>query len=220
MKRKGNIYEEICKVENVKKAILKATNRKKYRIEVQEVYNNIDFYTLELQKMLLNKTYMPSEYIEKKIYDGARQKERIIYKPKFYPDQCVHWCLMLNIERLLARGMYDYSCACVKNRGILYGVKYIKKILVRDRKNTKYCLKLDIKKYYPSVNKEMLKRKFMRIIKDRDVLDLVDLIINSSKQGLPIRQLYFTMVCKFLFAGFRSLYKGRIESSLLCQIYG
>ena len=83
--------------------------------------------------------------------------------------------------------MYDYCCASVKDRGIHYGAKYIKKILVRDRKNTKYCLKLDIKKFYPSIDKQILKRKFLRIIKDRATLDLIDLIIDSSKEGVPIR---------------------------------
>ncbi len=83
--------------------------------------------------------------------------------------------------------MYDYCCASVEDRGIHYGAKYIKKILVRDRKNTKYCLKLDVKKFYPSIDRQILKRKFMRIIKDRDTLDLIDLIVDSGKEGLPIR---------------------------------
>ena len=161
---------------------------------------------MQIKNMLENKTYIPSKYIEMKIHDGTRKKERIIYKPRFYPDQIVHWCLMLQIEDVLMRGMYEFCCASIKNRGILYAARHIKKILVRDRKNTKYCLKLDIKKFYPSINKEILKRKFRRIIKDRDTLELIDLIVDSSKEGLPIRQLYKPMVCKFLLARFRSLY--------------
>ena len=94
---------------------------------------------------------------------------------------------MLQIKDLLKRGMYDYCCASGEGRGVHYGARYIKKILVRDRKNTKYCLKLDIKKYYPSINKELLKRKFRKIIKCRDTLDLMDLIVDSSDAGLPIR---------------------------------
>ena len=64
--------------------------------------------------------------------------------------------------------------------------KYIEKILVRDRKNTKYCLKLDVKKFYPSIDKEILKRKFRRKIKERETLELIDKIIDSSEEGLPI----------------------------------
>ena len=41
--------------------------------------------------------------------------------------------------------MYYYSCASIKGIGVYYGSKYLKKILKCDRKNTKYCLKLDIK---------------------------------------------------------------------------
>lgn len=118
------------------------------------------------------------------------------------------------------KGMYEYCCASVPNRGIHYGGKYIKKILVNDRKNTKYALKLDVKKFYPSINKEIMKRKFMRVIKDRDTLDLIDKIIDSSESGLPIRKLYFTMVCKFFSTRFRSLYKRKIKSSILFAIHG
>ena len=83
--------------------------------------------------------------------------------------------------------MYEFCCASIKGRGILYAAKHIKKILVKDRKNTKYCLKLDIKKFYPSIDKQNLKLKFMRIIKERETLDLIDSIIDSGKDGLPIR---------------------------------
>lgn len=83
--------------------------------------------------------------------------------------------------------MYDYTCASIPNRGIHYGAKHIKKILVNDKKNTKYALKLDVKKFYPSTDKEIMKRKFRKIIKDRDTLDLIDIIVDSSEQGLPIR---------------------------------
>lgn len=195
MKRKSNIYQKIIEPDNIRKAILNASKGKKTRKSVEKILCNIEYYTLDIHNMLKNKTYKPSPYHEMKIHDGTRKKERIIYKPMFYPDQCIHWALMQQIEPLLKKGMYEFCCASVKDRGIHYASKHIKKILVRDRKNTKYCLKLDVKKFYPSMDKEILKRKFMRIIKDRDVLDLLDLIVDSSKNGVPIRKLYFTMVC-------------------------
>lgn len=130
--------------------------------------------------------YRPSPYVEMKIHDGANKKERIIYKPRFYPDQIVHWALMLQIEPLLMKGMYEFCCASVKGRGIMRGMRHIKKILVQDRKYTKYCLKLDIKKFYPSIDKQILKNKFRRILKDKDTLNLIDLIIDSGIEGIPI----------------------------------
>lgn len=186
MKRKNNIYEKIIEPDNIKKAILNASKGKKARKSVNKIFCNVEYYTLEIQNMLKNKTYEPSPYHEMKIHDGNRKKERIIYKPMFYPDQCVHWALMQQIEPLLMRGMYVFCCASIKNRGIHYASNHIKKILIRDRKNTKYCLKLDVKKFYPSINKEIMKRKFRKIIKDREVLDLLDKIVDSGNKGLPI----------------------------------
>lgn len=186
MKRKGNIYQLIVEKENIKEAILNSSKGKRDRKSVKKIIDNIDHYTQEIHNMLVNKTYIPSPYIEMKIHDGTRKKERIIYKPRYYPDQIIHWCIMQNIESLFLRGMYEFCCASIRNRGIHYASRHIKKILVRDRKNTKYCLKLDIKKFYPSINKDILKRKFMRIIKDRDTLDLLDLIVDSSNEGVPI----------------------------------
>ena len=186
MKRVGNLYSKICEKSNIQKAINKASLRKKNRENVKKIIENQIFYIEKLNKILNNKEYKPNPYREVKIHDGVRKKERIIYKPQFYPDQVIHWALMLQLEPILLRGMYYYCCGSVKNRGILHGAKYIKKILVRDRKNTKYCLKLDVKKFYPSINKEILKHKFLKIIKCRDTLDLIDLIIDSSKEGLPI----------------------------------
>ena len=187
MKRIGNVWNSIIDKNNIQKAIYNASRGKKNRKLVQTILNNIVFYTNELQEILIN-GYISSGYKKKKIFDGARQKERIIYKPYFYPDQCIHWALMQVIEDVICRGMYEFCCASVKNRGELYAVKYIEKILVKDRKNTKYYIKLDIKKFYQSINKEILKNKFRNIIKDRNTLILMDIIVDSFEDsGVPIR---------------------------------
>lgn len=220
MKRIANLYSKIVDKNNIQKAILYASKRKKDRKNVQKVLDNMAFCVDDIYRMLSTETYKPSPYYKVAIHDGVRKKERIIYKPKFYPDQCIHWSLMLQLEPIILKGMYYYCCGSVKNRGIAHGMKYIKKILVRDRKNTKYCLKLDIKKFYPSINKEILKKKFRYVLKDGQTLNLINIIIDSAEEGVPIRKLLLTMVCKFLFARFGPLYQGGIESTLLYKVYG
>lgn len=79
MKRKGNIYCEIIKPENIKTAIMHASIGKKKRVNVQKVLNNLDKNVFEIQKMLINNTYIPSPYEQKIIHDGARKKERVIF---------------------------------------------------------------------------------------------------------------------------------------------
>lgn len=186
MKRKGFIYEKIVELDNIELAICKASMGKTKRKNVEKILDSPTYYAMQVQKMLKEKSYTPSPYIEMIIHDGANKKERIIYKPRFYPDQVVHWALMLQIQSIIYKGMYELCCASIKGRGIQRGMNYLKRILVNDRKYTKYCLKLDVKKFYPSIDKDILKSKFRKIIKDKDTLDLIDVIIDSGKEGLPI----------------------------------
>lgn len=186
MKRIGNVFEKITQLGNIESAIMHASKGKKGRKSVEKILDSPTYYAMQIQKMLKEKTYKPSPYIIMKIQDGVRKKERIIFKPYFYPDQCIHWALMLYLEPILFKRMYHWNCASIKGRGLHHGMRHLKRILVDDRKYTKYCLKLDVKKFYPSIDKEILKNKFKKVLKDKDVLWLIDSIIDSADEGVPI----------------------------------
>jgi RNA-directed DNA polymerase len=185
MKRTGNIYAKITTEENLRKAALSASLGKRDKFFVKKILENQDKYIERVQKILLSKEGILSPYSVKEIQDGSSGKIRNIYKPKFFPDQIIHWALMLQIEPLIMRGMYQYSCGSVPGRGILYGKKALESWIKKDKERTRYYLKMDIKKFYPSINNELLKQAFRRIIKDEECLWLIDLIIDSA-EGLPI----------------------------------
>lgn len=50
-----------------------------------------------------------------------------------------------------------------------------------DPEECKYCLKLDARHYYQSINHELLKQKYARMFKDTDLLWLLNEIIDSIK---------------------------------------
>ena len=79
------------------------------------------------------------------------------------------------------------SCtyACIKGRGIHGAYRGVKKSL-EDVEGTKYCLKLDIAKCYASLDHEILKRTIRKKIKDSVLLSVLDEIIDSWKNGVPI----------------------------------
>ena len=185
LKRVGYIYEKICDLDNIKTATMKSSLGKRNHKHVKEVLDNIDEYAARVQKLLLNQKYVPSPYIIKTIQDGSSQKVREIYKPNYFPDQIIHWALMLQIQPVIMRGMYRYTCGSVPGRGTSDGQKTLRKWLGNDIKNTKYCLKMDISKFYPSIDNELLKGMFRKKIKDEKCLWLIDTIIESN-QGLPI----------------------------------
>lgn len=186
MKRVGNIFEKICDIENIYTAIRNAARGKKHRKTVAYVLDNQEKAARLIQEMLVNKTYKPKPYRTFEIKDGPRQKTRTIFCPAYFHDQIIHWALMQIIEPVLMRGMYKFCCGSIPNRGVHYGKRYLEKWIKRDRKHTKYCLKLDIKKYYPHIDKDVLKSKFRKKIKDASVLWLIDCIIDSHAEGLPI----------------------------------
>lgn len=185
LKRIGFIYDKICDVDNIKMAIINSSKGKRNQNRVKRILSDSDHYAKQIRKMLITKTYTHAPYIEKTIQDGANKKTRIICKPQYFPDQIIHWALIQQIQPIMMRGMYRYTCGSIPNRGTSLGQKTLRKWLNNDYKNTKYCLKMDVRKFYPSVDNDILKHMFRRKIKDKDCLWLIDTIIDSAK-GLPI----------------------------------
>ncbi len=185
MKRTGYIYEKIYDEDNIRQAIYKAADKKKKHRHVEKVLNNTEYYVDKIHLMLREKSYVPNKPKIKTIQDNSSGKVREIFKPNFYPDQIIHWALMIQIEPIIMRGMYPYSCGSVRGRGTTYAQDTIRKWLDTDIPHTKYCLKMDIKKFYPSIGNHLLKKFFRRKIKDRDCLWLIDSIIDGN-QGQPI----------------------------------
>lgn len=185
MKREGFIYEKICHKENIRVAIMNASKGKRNRDDVRRVLSNITYYVDKIHNMLINESYVPNDYKTDTIKEGISKKERVIYKPNFYPDQIIQWAIILQISPILSRGMYEFSCGSIPNRGVHYGKKYVEKWIKSDYKNTKYYLKLDINKFYPSININILKQKLERKIKDIKVLNILYSILNKN-DGLPI----------------------------------
>jgi len=182
MKRYGNLYHKIYDIDNIKLAHKNARKGKMYYQEVQMVNENEEKYVLEIQNILKNKTFKNSKY--EMFIKNDNGKEREIYKLPYFPDRIIHHCIMQVIEPIWTKSLINDTYSSIKERGIHKGVKRIKKSL-RDRENTKYCLKMDIKKFYSSINHKILKSIIRQKIKDKNVLWLLDEIINST-HGVPI----------------------------------
>lgn len=185
MKRQGHVFETVCDIETIKLAINKASLGKRHHKNVARVLADPDRYAADIRAMLVNSTFVPAAPKIKTIYDTTSGKTRSISRPPFFPDQVVHWALMLALEPVIMRGMYAHSCGSIPGRGTTYGQKLVRKWLDRHPRRTKYCLKMDVSKFYPSIKADPLKAMFRRKIKDARCLHLIDSIIDSA-DGLPI----------------------------------
>lgn len=185
MKRTGYIFEKICDIDNIRLAMQQASLGKRKQNRVKKILQNIDMYAHRVRRMLIEKTYVPSTPVVKIIQDKSNNKTRTISKPNFFPDQIIHWALILQLEPIIMKGMYAHNCGSVPGRGTKHGQNSIRKWLDKEPRKAKYCLKMDIKKYYPSIDNELLKDMWRRKIKDPQCLWLIDTIIDSN-HGQPI----------------------------------
>lgn len=180
MKRIGNLYHKICELDNIYLAYTKARQGKRKSYGVRQFEKNLDQNIQNIQKDLLAETYKTSEYDVFTIYDP---KEREIYRLPF-KDRIVHHAIMNILESLWTSTLISHTYSCIKGRGIHGVLKHLKRDLV-NREQTKYCLKMDIKKFYPSIDHAVLKQIVRKKIKDNQLLKLLDGIVDSAR-GVPI----------------------------------
>ena len=181
MKRIGNLYEQICSIENLNLADSIAQKGKQKQPGVIAHNRNKASNIEALHRALIDKTYVTSEYTTFPIWEP---KERIIFRLPYYPDRIVHHAVMIVLERIFVATFTADTYSCIKKRGIHAAARALKKAL-KDKEGTNYCLKIDIKKFYPNVDHDILKHLLRRKIKDPDLLWILDGIIDSA-EGLPI----------------------------------
>jgi len=181
MKRIGNIYGQISSLKNLQEADTKGQKGKANQYGVIHHNRNKEGNLLLLQDMLVSKSYRTSEYDVFNIYEP---KERIVYRLPYFPDRITHHAIMNVLEPVFVGSFTADTYSCIKKKGIHSLLRKLKEDL-KDINETKYCLKFDIKKFYPSIDHDVLKGLLRRKFKDRDLLWLMDEIIDSAP-GLPI----------------------------------
>jgi len=186
MKRKGHLYEKMCDPEVIRTAIMQASTGKKSRNEVARVLADIDGHVARVKKMLEDQTFEVSPYLVTERYDPHNKKTRLIQRPKFFPDQIIHWIIVTVLKDVLMGGMYYWNCGSVPERGTKHGRIAVRRWLDKDWKNTKYALQLDIKKFYESIPHDGLMALMRSKVKDERALWLVQKIIDSVDKGIPL----------------------------------
>lgn len=181
MKRYNNLFDKIVSLDNLYEADKRARRQKSHRPEVMLFDKNKDKLLLDLQRKLINGEYETSEYYVFKIYEP---KEREIFKLPYYPDRIVHHAIMNIMEPIWVSAFVKGTYSCIRKRGIHKALKDVK-FALKDEVNTQYCLKLNIRKFYPSIDHDILKTIIRKKIKDKRLLSLLDEIIESA-QGVPI----------------------------------
>lgn len=186
-KKVGYLYEKMCDRKLIRQTIEDGTKGKRKRWDVKSVMDDVDGYVERTYQMLMEGSFVPSKPRLKTILDKSSGKERTIHIVPYFPDGLVHQLCVHVMQDVLMRGMYRWSCASIPGRGNKCAGDYVRRALDRDPKGTKYCLKMDIYHYYPSISPRRLIWALARKVKDKKFLKLVyDIIVSNPEGGLSI----------------------------------
>ena len=157
MKRYSNLYEKICDFAGLYAASRLARIGKRGKVSCASFEMNIEEELLRLREELIAKTYRPGPYREFTIYD--RKPRKISAAP--YRDRVVHHAICRVIEPIFERIFIHDSYACRPRKGTHQAVNRFTEYARR----FKYVLKMDVRKYFPSIDHEILFHKISRKIK-------------------------------------------------------
>ena len=195
-----NRFDEALTYENLMKAHLQSRKGKGYRKEIILFNLKQEEYIMWLYNKLKTGEYKHGGYT---VFYITEPKERKIEKSK-YIDRIVHrWYVNSFIEPYFIPTFINTTYACLKGKGMHKASQDVQKAMRHCKNiwNDYYILKMDIKKYFENIDKNILYNILLKKIKDEKVIWLTKQIVysNDGRKGLPIRQLHITNVCKYIF---------------------
>lgn len=180
-------FETMCSFENLYDAYKKARSGKRDKAACAEFELRTLDNIAKLREELVNKTYKMQKYNTFLVHEP---KERVVMASSFR-DRIVQHSLCDNVfqKRILPHFIYD-NYASQKGKGTHFGLRRLHKFMHQyycNHGSEGWILKGDISKYFYSIDHDILKRQIQKLIQDKDILNLCNLIIDSTEgKGLPI----------------------------------
>lgn len=184
-------FEEIFSFENLYEAHKQCRKSKQHKGEVIRFEINLAKNIIKINQELCLKKFKFDDY---KVFRIFEPKERIIEAPS-YKNRVIIRCFCDNVlkNKIEKKLIYD-NVACRKNKGTSFGIKRLKiflnKEFLKQKNNDIYFLKCDIKKYFNSIDHEILINLLKKINFSEDEMWFIKKLIkeqpNQMKIGLPL----------------------------------
>lgn len=190
-KKYKNLFDAVISRKNIEDAYWKTQRGPlKYQGAALRFSRDMTENLEALQASLSQGSWRPGTYHQFTVYEP---RERLIYAP-CYPDKVVQH-MVNNILKDIYLPCYSRdSYACIEGRGTHMAVNRIS-AFARQAKwrygGGAYILKFDVQKFFYSINRDILKRLLRKKIADKRLLNVLDMIIDSSpgEKGLPLGNL-------------------------------
>lgn len=179
MKSYNHLYEKFISEDNIRLAIQSGVKGKRKRRKVKNVLKNIDSYVSKLQMIAGN--YKSPNHRPLEIKDGHK-KTRVVIVPTIY-ELFIQHMLMNVLKPIFSKGLYYHSYGSLPKKGRYRAKQSLERQI---RKGYRYCLQMDIRKFYENIPHEKLMDKLANVIHDEKMLRLIAEILNVTDKGLPL----------------------------------
>ncbi|MBQ8044037.1 MAG: hypothetical protein IJ272_07835 [Clostridia bacterium] len=185
MKRKNNLYNNILDFNNILAAYQEVTRNTINLRKVMLLKEYKAIYVYKTYNALLTKSYVPGPYNVFTIYEP---KERRIVSQNIQDKIINHLVARFILYPALVPRLINENIASRPNLGTRRGYELHQKFrkTCNAKYNKYYILKCDVSKFFASIDHDILKKKLLKTIKDKDALDIIFKIIDNDETGLSI----------------------------------
>ena len=158
---------------------------KRNKKDVQDFEFNLENNLFHIHQELRSKAYQHSHYITFNVCDPKLRK---IHKATV-GDRILHHAIFRILYSVFDKSFIFDSYSCRVNKGTHRAVNRLEKFCGKASKNNSkniFALKCDIKKFFDSVDQEILLELIREKIQDKNAIWLIEKIIRSFPKGLPL----------------------------------
>lgn len=185
-----SLYERIYDTKNLEESYKRTqSGNRKYRKEAIYFAMSKERKLRDLKKELKDKTYRPGSYIEFYVYEP---KKRLVHAPHIR-DKIVQFSIHTVLQGIYGSVFIKDSYACLEEKGTHEAVHRIQHYmrLAQWKYEEPYIVKIDVRKFFYSINRDILKTIYRKKIpeSEQDFLRILDMIVDSSpegERGLPL----------------------------------
>lgn len=211
MKAVGNLFDRIADRSNLITAVWAAAREKRDNSDIREFLANIEQQVNQIASSLISGRFEFQSYTSFSVRDT---KTRIIQAPTFR-DRVVHHAIINVAGPIFERGAFHHSYACRTGKGQHAA-------LIQAQAWTRRTLwygKMDIRRYYDSVDHDVLRQRLQRRFREHRLLNLFDQLLASwsvaDGKGLPIGALTSQYLANFYLDAFDA----NMKASGMCPRY-
>lgn len=187
-----NLFEKITSLENLFSAWNEFRLGKESKLDVQEFGLDLEDNIFQLHDDLRNNSYRHSSYKSFYLHDP---KLRHIFKARVR-DRILHHAIVKIIGPIFEKSFIFDSYSSRKNKGTHKAIsrfRYFAQKLSRNNSRTIWILKCDIRKFFDSINHDIIIYQIRNKVKDEKAVELMAHIVNSlstsNKGGIPLGNL-------------------------------